>query len=295
MALSHSQSDLPATKSYFERRSGWITAVAVIVFAAQRLTLLSYLTSLAAARSALAAEVLHFLYGEPPYSILDTLLGFYVPDEGLLFLLQPHNLLLALAQAVHFGVTLGVVYGSFWVVENSSRAAVSRGWPRTVGCLTVVALIGAGLYGLATSYARAAESSTLAPPVQGQTSRPTASFPRANCDRDAVQTYIYDTYEVYQTYWPYVERLGEEANPIGELVKNGKWWMDVFHQATTAAQGISTPSCALEAHADFINGWAALSLAAFQADVGNPDLAAENIEASVSHFDRWNSWINSLP
>ena len=124
MSASHPQSDQHSTSSSMERWAGWIIGVAVVFFAVQRVILLGFLTSSSNAGNGLAVEVLRFLYGEPPYSILDTLLGFYVPEQGLLFLLQPHNLLLALAQAIHFGANYGLSYGLFWLIERVRRVAV---------------------------------------------------------------------------------------------------------------------------------------------------------------------------
>jgi hypothetical protein len=243
----------------------------------------------------LASEVLRFLYGEPPYSILDVLLGFAVPDQGLMFLLQPHNLLLALAQAVHFGLTWGLIYGLFWFVERSRRAAASGGSARLVGCLAAIILIGAALYGVAQWYSSNRGASARVPANQGSSSRPISSpFARAVCDHDEVQTYINDTYEVYQLYWPYVQKFSQAPNPMGELVENGRWYQDVFHDATNGARAIDPPPCAAAAHQHFIDGWAALSLSGFQADAGNPDLAAAEIESARSDFDAWNQWINDL-
>ena len=115
-----------------------------------------------------------------------------------------------------------------------------------------------------------------------------------SCPHDQVQQYIYDTYEIYKMYWPYAEKFANSPNPIQELVQNGDWYLDIFHDATKASEALSPPPCAADVHTHFINGWASLVLAGFQADVGNPDLALKSIRDAADHFDQWNSWINNL-
>jgi hypothetical protein len=103
-----------------------VLVLATLLFAAERYLLFVGLPSLSAP-SRSAAFLLHrFLFGDPPYSLFDVLLGFEIPDEGLVFLLQPHNLLLGLAQAAHFGANLGIVYLPSWLRDRLRPASPPR-------------------------------------------------------------------------------------------------------------------------------------------------------------------------
>jgi hypothetical protein len=71
-----------------------------------------------------AAMHLHsLLFGPPPYSFFDLLLGFQVPDDGIIFFLQPRNLLVATTQAIHLGINIAIVYALIWAIAGIHRVA----------------------------------------------------------------------------------------------------------------------------------------------------------------------------
>jgi hypothetical protein len=88
--------------------------------------------------SPVAFSARSFLFGEPPYSVFDVLLGFVVPDEGLLYLLQPRNLALAFAQAIHFGINFGLATLPFWLLSRIHRL---RGRSRLLGYVGCAGLL----------------------------------------------------------------------------------------------------------------------------------------------------------
>jgi hypothetical protein len=121
------------------QRWGWaVLIIAALLFAIERYILFSVLVPLSAAGSQAAAQTLAFLYGNPPYSFFDVLLGFQIPDEGLMFLLQPHNMLLGFAQAIHFGINLGLAFAPFWVFEKLKTKTQSRPFLRSGACVVLV-------------------------------------------------------------------------------------------------------------------------------------------------------------
>ena len=153
-----------ASDDAFTNRWGCaILILATVLFAVQRVVLLAFLSSAASNGNALGTEALQFLFGSPPYSIIDTLLGFEIPDQGLFFLLQPHNLLLGLAQAVHFGINLGIVYAFFWVIETFRSATASRPWLRFGTCVVFLALAAVAGFGAAGLCGSGVSLSALAP------------------------------------------------------------------------------------------------------------------------------------
>jgi len=138
--------NIPSTASEQEhpviRRWGWaVLLIGALLFATQRYILFSVLVPLSAARSEAAAQTLAFLYGNPPYSIFDVLLGFQIPDEGIVFLLQPHNMLLGIAQALHYGINLALAFAPFWLLEKLKAETNSRAFL----CLGRSALLVLGL------------------------------------------------------------------------------------------------------------------------------------------------------
>src|SRR3972149_5092387 len=93
-----------------EARGCGAMVVSTLLFAAERYLLFLTLTQSSMGTPSAASQTHRFLFGDPPFSLFDVLLGFQIPDEGGVFLLQPHNLLLAFTQAVHFGLCLGIVH-----------------------------------------------------------------------------------------------------------------------------------------------------------------------------------------
>jgi len=127
-----------------------ILIVAVVLFAIQRFVLFVILYQLSAAGSGSASQVLGFLFGEPPHSIFNIILGFPIPDEGLFFLLQPYNLLLGFVQAVHGGINFGIAYALFWLIEQVRLATIGRPWLRFGGCFGALVLLAALAIGIIT-------------------------------------------------------------------------------------------------------------------------------------------------
>ncbi|MGB4801837.1 MAG: hypothetical protein WBV59_04210 [Anaerolineae bacterium] len=135
--------NVPSTASEHEdpvtQRWGWaVLIIAALLFAIERYIFFAVLVPLSAAGSQAAAQILAFLYGTPPYSTFDVLLGFQIPDEGLMFLLQPHNMLLGLTQAIHYGINLGLAFAPFWVLEKFKTKTQSRPLLRLGGCVVLV-------------------------------------------------------------------------------------------------------------------------------------------------------------
>jgi len=117
----------------------WI--LTAILFGTQRYILFSLLPALSPYSTGWPGQLHRFLFGAPPYSVFDVLLGFQVPDEGLLFLFQLHNLLIALVQAVHTGINYGLAYLAFWLVEQLRSRTYGRPWLRASGCLGSIGLL----------------------------------------------------------------------------------------------------------------------------------------------------------
>jgi hypothetical protein len=67
----------------------------------QRCVAFAWLQSLSGSGTGWEANGLEFFFGRPPYSILDILLGFDIP-ESMLGLLNPKNIAQAVLQSMHF-------------------------------------------------------------------------------------------------------------------------------------------------------------------------------------------------
>lgn len=114
--------------------------LAAVLFAVQRLILFSWLLYQSSLGRAFAPSATEFLFGNPPYTFTDILLGLEFPDEGLLYLLQPHNLAIAVTQAAHFGITIGLVYIPFFLFIRARTSPRHRVWLRAGGCLFALAI-----------------------------------------------------------------------------------------------------------------------------------------------------------
>jgi hypothetical protein len=124
----------------FQKWGCLIFILAAALFAGQRFLLFSWLLYTSANGSAPAYQALQFLYGNPPFSIIDILLGFDFPSEGWFYLLQPHNIAVGAAQAVHFAITLGLAYLPFWLFDRARKSPSNRLWLRLAGALVALAL-----------------------------------------------------------------------------------------------------------------------------------------------------------
>jgi hypothetical protein len=123
-----------------------IFLASTILFAIQRFILFSVLLSFSNDGNQFFGQIFGFLFGNPPYSFLDILFGFQIPDEGLIFLLQPHNLLLGLVQAIHFGINLTLVSGFVWVIGKFWVSTKSHRIFRISGCIASSLLIAGFIY-----------------------------------------------------------------------------------------------------------------------------------------------------
>lgn len=98
----------------------WI--VAALLVAAQRVALFLVLAPHSHSIDRPLLDLHKFLFGEYPYSILDILFGFQIPDSGLLFIIQPHNWLIGGVQAVHVFLNFALVYCLLWFFSILRRA-----------------------------------------------------------------------------------------------------------------------------------------------------------------------------
>ena len=135
---SESMHSPPAERPTLLERRGWLVfATAVVLFAIERFLLFTTLPG--------QDQTHGFLFGEPPYSMFDVLLGFEVPDEGLLFLLQPHNILLASAQAFHMALNVALVYSGLWLIERAVAGARRHPWRYVLASAAIIAACAASV------------------------------------------------------------------------------------------------------------------------------------------------------
>ncbi len=78
-----------------------IGLLAIALYVIERLLAFTYLQNQAGSGAGMESQLLGFFFGQPPYSILDILLGFDVP-ETLIGIFNPRNILQALLQTAHF-------------------------------------------------------------------------------------------------------------------------------------------------------------------------------------------------
>jgi len=117
-----------------------ILFLAALLFGAQRFVLFSWLLHQWSVGHAFAPSATEFLFGNPPYTLTDILLGLEFPDEGLIHLLQPHNLTIAVTQAVHYGIAIGLVYIPFFLFIRARTSPRHRVWLRAGACLFALAI-----------------------------------------------------------------------------------------------------------------------------------------------------------
>jgi hypothetical protein len=124
----------------FDRFGCAILFLAAVLFGVQRFILFSWLLHQWSVGRAFAPSVTEFLFGNPPYTLTDILLGLEFPDEGLIHLLQPHNLTIAVTQAVHYGIAIGLVYMPFLLFIRARTSPRHRVWLRAGACLSALAI-----------------------------------------------------------------------------------------------------------------------------------------------------------
>jgi hypothetical protein len=78
-----------------------IGLLAIALYVIERLLAFAFLQDRAGSGTGLESQLLGFFFGQPPYSILDILFGFDIP-ESLIGIFNPRNIIQAILQAVHF-------------------------------------------------------------------------------------------------------------------------------------------------------------------------------------------------
>jgi hypothetical protein len=96
-------------KDDLERFEFPIIAIAFVLYVVERCLAFAFLQSRSGDAGAFEFQVMGFLFGQPPYSILNLLLGFDL-NLGLFGLFQPINLLRGMIQAAHF-------LANYWIVR----------------------------------------------------------------------------------------------------------------------------------------------------------------------------------
>lgn len=104
----------------FTKHGMKIFVIAIILFAAQRVVAFLTLGILAQDIYPLR-DVVIFLFGAPPFSFFDILLGLDLETEGLVMLFQPRNWVIIIIQALHFSLNLGLSYFPFFILEKLKK------------------------------------------------------------------------------------------------------------------------------------------------------------------------------
>jgi hypothetical protein len=86
-----------------------IVAFALGFYVIERFLAFIFLQNWSVESGAMESQILGFLFGQPPYSILNILLGFDL-NQGLFGFVQPRNLILAAIQIAHFGL-------NYWILK----------------------------------------------------------------------------------------------------------------------------------------------------------------------------------
>ena len=137
----YSSESLDGEDSFGNRYGCLILIIATVLFAIQRFLIFSFLGNLSSQANSTASAILDFLFGEPPYSVFDLLLGFEMPDDALFYLLQPRNWALGLVQAIHWGLNIGLAMLPFWLFSQTKKSAGMRKWLGYSGCLALVLVL----------------------------------------------------------------------------------------------------------------------------------------------------------
>ncbi len=97
-----------------------IGLLAIALYVIERVLAFTWLRTVSASSTGLDSQLLGFFFGEPPYSILDILFGFDIP-ELLIGILNPKNIIQAVLQAVHFFINwwlAGLPFRLYLLVEK---------------------------------------------------------------------------------------------------------------------------------------------------------------------------------
>lgn len=98
-----------------ERFEAVIIIIAFVLYVAERYFAFVFLDSRAAGAGAMESLVRQVMFGRPPYSFLNVLLGFDL-NQGLFGLVQPINLLAVTIQVILFLINYWIVRFPFLLV-----------------------------------------------------------------------------------------------------------------------------------------------------------------------------------
>jgi hypothetical protein len=104
-------------KENLERFEFPIVAISLVLYMVERCLAFALLQSRSGDAGALESQIMVFFFGQPPYSILNLLLGFDL-NQGLFGLIQPINLLRAMIQAAHFLVNYWIARFPFLLITG---------------------------------------------------------------------------------------------------------------------------------------------------------------------------------
>lgn len=103
---------------YPERYDGAIVVVALLFYIVERYALFAIL--LQRPENGLESQILGFLYGRPPFSIRNILLGFD-SNQGMFGLIMPNNLVAVVLQSGHFLLNYLIVRFPFSLIEKLQK------------------------------------------------------------------------------------------------------------------------------------------------------------------------------
>jgi len=114
--LSHSET-IGKPEADLDRFDIPIVVIALVLYVIERILAFSFLLGRSGSAGTLETQVMGFLFGQPPFSILDVLLGFDF-TQGLFGLAQPKTLVLATIQIAHFWVNYWIVKFPIMIFQN---------------------------------------------------------------------------------------------------------------------------------------------------------------------------------
>ncbi len=141
MSQNHITTESSNEDGVFEKWGCAIFILAAILLGIQRYIAFAFLYQMGMQGNQAAQQLHMFLFGSPPYSIIDILLGFEISDQGLFFLFQPHNWLLGLIQAIHFGLNVGLAYIPFLLLAGIIK--LTKKSTRRINFIIILLLISA--------------------------------------------------------------------------------------------------------------------------------------------------------
>jgi hypothetical protein len=97
-----------------------IGLLAIAVYVIERIAAFVCLRNRVGSGAGWESQLLGFFFGQPPYSILDILLGFDIP-ESWIGILDPRKIIQAVIQAIHFSINwwlAGLPFRLFLLLEK---------------------------------------------------------------------------------------------------------------------------------------------------------------------------------